>query len=479
MSTRRKAVVCSTISANRGYAALIVIATILIAGSGGLVYYLSSGARAKAVSDSQTAAALSQAKAALIGWAASASRPGELLCPSNTNLTDGTPAGIATTPCGGHAIGYLPWKTLNLPELRDASGELLWYAVSPAFKNNPAVTPLNSDTIGAFSVSGVTAASNVIAIVFSPGQVLASQSQNRTLLQNALCSTTGTTIPRVRCAANYLEGGNGDSDTNFVSSPSSTITESSSTTFNDKMVLITREDLFPAVEARVAREIRSNLKSYYEINRYLPQAAPLSGSTVCGTGTFPAGNYRGRIPLSCANVTGLTLPTWFSSNNWNQMLIYGVAPRCTPKLVTTLTPDTSVAWTNYGSSQPGMYCEPVTISIFGFPYTYYRCRPYTTSISIDSAALNCNNTAEGQTYLTIAPNNAVKAVIAPSSYTLTGQSSARTLITDYMEPVGSNNENRDSTDNYIYITPTRSSTNNDTLLCLDGSGTSPCISTTP
>lgn len=464
-------------SANRGYAALIIITTILIAGAGAVAYYLSSGSRAKTASDAQTAAALSQAKAALIGWATSASRPGELPCPSQTTLADGTPAGIATTPCSGHAIGYLPWQTLKLPALRDSSGELLWYAVSPAFKNNPVLTPLNSDTLGAFTVTGVTAASNVIAIVFAPGTVLESQSQNRTLLQNAACSTTGTTIPRIRCAANYLEGGNGDNDNNFVTSVASIITESSSATFNDKLVLITREDLFPPVEARVAREIRSNLKSYYEINRYLPQAAPLSGSTDCDSGTFPAGTYRGRIPLACANVAGLTLPTWFSGNNWHQMLIYGVAPRCTPKIVTTTVPDTSVAWTNYATAQAGLYCESVTI--FGFPFTYFRCRPYITTTSIDTAALGCNNIAEGQTFLTIGSNNAVKTIIAPSSYNLAGQSGLRTAITDYMEAVSSNNENRDTPDNYIYVTPVRSSINNDTLLCLDGSGTSPCIATTP
>ena len=49
-------------------------------------------------------------------------------------------------------IGRLPWKTFGLPDLRDGSGERLWYALSPNFRDNPSVSPLNSDTRGSITV---------------------------------------------------------------------------------------------------------------------------------------------------------------------------------------------------------------------------------------------------------------------------------------------------------------------------------------
>lgn len=88
-----------------------------------------------------TERALAQAREALIAYAAerpidAAVGPGYLPCP------DADDDGWAETTCGslsghlgqGERLGRLPWKTLGLPDLRDGSGERLWYAVSTRHK---------------------------------------------------------------------------------------------------------------------------------------------------------------------------------------------------------------------------------------------------------------------------------------------------------------------------------------------------------
>src|SRR5689334_18658586 len=107
----------------------VVIAMDLAAASG--------SARRDRLSD----AALAQAREALIAYAVdrpinAVVGPGYLPCP---DLDDD---GWAESTCGsmtgdsGQAqrLGRLPWKTLGLPDLRDADGERLWYAVSSKYK---------------------------------------------------------------------------------------------------------------------------------------------------------------------------------------------------------------------------------------------------------------------------------------------------------------------------------------------------------
>ena len=70
-------------------------------------------------------------------------------------------------------IGRLPWRTLGLPDLRDSSGERLWYAVSRQFARNPTCMPncpLTSDTLGQLTVTGIAPATNVVTSNFCCGR---------------------------------------------------------------------------------------------------------------------------------------------------------------------------------------------------------------------------------------------------------------------------------------------------------------------
>ena len=200
-----------------------------------------------------TAEALAQAKEALIGSAVTdTSLPGSLPCPDI--LTQNPPSnipndGAADMMSGDNCpnyLGRLPWKTLKLSDLRDGSGERLWYALSPNFRPQTS-TPhkLNSDTPGTLSVSGNVTATDIVAVIFAPGRPLIGQVRS-TANENTY--------------AHYLES--------VVTSPShyQKLTPNDqadgAATYNDQMVFITYGDLMPLVEQRIAREAKSCLDEY-------------------------------------------------------------------------------------------------------------------------------------------------------------------------------------------------------------------------
>jgi hypothetical protein len=297
--------------------------------------------------DRDTAAAFAEVKRALIGWSAArtegagcppsaCARPGELPCP-DINPLDGFEDGS----CVAGAIGRVPWRTLGIPEPKDAAGETLWYSIAGPFRTyNVNSNPIHSDTKGNITVYQDSTASAItteaIAVLFAPGQTLGAQ--NRDTVATALCPTTGTTIARNLCAANYLES-TASVDNSVINGPF--ISAQSSDTFNDKVMAITTADLMPIVEQRVAREVRTILENYriataaqgYNTTGSPPGIYPWAD---CSDGTsdtdFP---NRGRVPyLSAAPVnwnsgTPATpvLPYWLTNRgstdfNWMWTIYY-------------------------------------------------------------------------------------------------------------------------------------------------------------
>lgn len=332
-----------------GQAAIATMLLLLFVSIGTGILYFANITRDQQAADQITTDALVQAKEALIGFAAAVDttappgtppppnpRPGELPCPNRTTLSDGTPSGIATSPCSTLAtrIGWFPWKTLGLPPLRDGSGEYLWYAVSNGFQNNPRSGVLNSDTPGNFTVkvrtTGATEASNVIAVVFAPNGVTSGQIRNSTVTP---CSTTGTSIARNLCAANYLEGENADTANNDFETDPTIASKATIASFNDRLLPITSDALFSVVNVRVAKEAITALETYRSTNSYYPFANTYSSGApyYCNTGII-----RGRFPItvsgvgSCgqANWPPNALPAWFSENNWNLVTHYGISKGC-------------------------------------------------------------------------------------------------------------------------------------------------------
>lgn len=364
-------------------AALMVMLVIIVMGSLTFLVSALSRARQQAELDKISSDALAQAKDGLISYAASvtltssgAERPGDLPCPDLNN--DGT----AEANCGSAAgslqykrLGRLPWKTLRLPDLRDSSGERLWYAVSNNFKKSTRTSLLNSDTPGTITirssdgnvVSDAGSGKGVVAVIFAPGSVLQRQGdttpQNRGCIINVNCDSLGETCtaspPTLtpKCQpSNYLDiatiGSNTEDNADFADSTSNGFIQGmvkdisgKITIINDQIISITQDDIMQAVQKRVAGEVRSCLQDYASLNngRY-PWAVPLGDLT----------NYLdqsdllfGRIPddLSktkgdsgnvmamqwgggCQTHSNNTPSTWWQQ--WRELVFYGLADAYKP-----------------------------------------------------------------------------------------------------------------------------------------------------
>ena len=412
---------------------MVLIVLLLVTGVSVLVFVLTSSAQYSIQSDKVTADALAQARDALIGRAASDdNRPGSLPCPDlvtnivGTNVpNDGNADLFAGNECPSY-VGRLPWKTLGLPDLRDGSGERLWYALSRTFRDHTSAQPINSDTGGLYTVTiGPTTFTGVIAVIFAPGSVLGTQER-------------GAAAENI--VANYMEGGN------EVNGTVTFTTQTATSTFNDKLLPLTRDNLFPVVEMRVAREIRSLLRTYYTTNRYYPNPAlfPNYSST--------SNNYRGHVPTStCAPVVTPAWPAWFTDNDWHRYMVYSVAPRCTPR-VTNAIISIGVA-------------PPCALSCLGPILGLYTC---IIPNAIDATRLDCGNltTPAVGAYLTVngVSTASIESIVMPASYRLGAQVRPCNSISDCLETVGGDNENIDAVDNYTYVKPVRSSANNDNVV---------------
>ena len=263
-------------------------------------------------SDRQTDEALAQARWALIGRAATDdNRPGSLPCPDTND--DGIAELLSGNVCPSN-VGRLPWRTLGLAPLRDASGELLWYALSPSLTDDDSYEPINSNTLGNINVIGSVPATDVAAVVIAPGASLSGQDRNA----------------NPNAPAHYLEGENADGNNTYQ-------TATASPTFNDRIAVVTRAQLFDVVEWRVANEMRATLRTYYDNNGFYPYANDPAGSDF----TCTEGRLAGRVPnpdtasISCPdhpnwnNGLGRLPPAWFFANDWHLITYYALAPGCT------------------------------------------------------------------------------------------------------------------------------------------------------
>jgi len=258
--------------------------------------------------------ALRQAKAALIAYAASeqwqlyksqvTDQPGALPCPDINH--DGTESDEGNSDCVGlgisstkNLIGRIPWKTLGTDDLRDASGERLWYALSFNFRKLSGTTVINSDTQACdtpacnagesqLTVTGTAPASNVVAIVFAPGQVLDLR-QIGGPLQNRPADHTD---PAYKDPINYLENFDLDNfglgDGRHYRFTTNAIPDD---TLNDRLLVITQAELMAAVEpvvaARIERDVKPRIQDYFTKWGAYPFAVPFAAPPAAQS------NYKG------------------------------------------------------------------------------------------------------------------------------------------------------------------------------------------
>ncbi|MGB7543868.1 MAG: hypothetical protein WBM28_17850 [Burkholderiales bacterium] len=268
-----------------GLALLILLIMLVLGGVFLAVTAMNKSSAALALArDQKTQAALDRAKQALLAYVATVAAesemnsishspnrgvPGYLPCPDKgTSFAEGDEAGTCD-PALVSTIGKLPWHSLGLEPLRDGDGECLWYAVSGTYKDNPngvrisnISNMMNWDTPGLFDMlaadgttylTGGSPSARAVAVIFAPGAVLAGQNRS---------SSGGTpNCGGNYTAANYLETANSINNS-AVSTVASAITQfiagRASDTFNDRLVYITRDELWTAIKKRPDFQARLN-----------------------------------------------------------------------------------------------------------------------------------------------------------------------------------------------------------------------------
>ena len=243
---------------------------IMVAATAVLVSRLSaSGVRAAQLD--QTQSALSEARSALIAYAAvqpdmNSGAAASLPCPDvddSLGLPEGEAHASACGAPGTTVIGRLPWRTLGIEPPRDGSTACLWYLVSGGYKDAPGASEmLNPDTNGQLRLwsieqgavtEGRQPADRIAAMVIAPMATLPGQSRSAAAgrqcsdgfdprdfvdtdsvsgISNAALNGVPDAIDTVAAAAGYRE------------------------THNDRVATITRADIAAAVLDRPDHETR-------------------------------------------------------------------------------------------------------------------------------------------------------------------------------------------------------------------------------
>lgn len=260
-----------------GITLLLMLFLLIGLGATFLLFALPS-TKPQLTSDSKTQLALKQAKEAVIAWSTThPTTPGYLPCPEDTTLIGFPYEGRSLSNCSTSMVltGRLPWRTLGLDKQTDASGEPLWYVLSPGFRST---APSGTQGIpqGQLPLDGVS--NGIAALIIAPGPPL-----------------TGQTRPPVSVSAppqafNYLDLGNATG--NFVST-------GPSASYNDQVIAITTQELYQAMSFRVLAEIRgafalqNGLRHYYSVTGNFPPA----GSDL-STLMFDADTQKWLSPIS-------------------------------------------------------------------------------------------------------------------------------------------------------------------------------------
>lgn len=312
--------------AAQGGFAFMVFLTLLVVGSTTYITHAVSKASLSVQRDIKTRHALETARAALTAYATKPDKgnPGHLPCPDRTEDPNSPEYGTAEGTCGTTLtrVGRLPWKTLDIEELRDGYGEPLWYAMSRCFlkRNGDQYCGqylINSNTRGQLAVAG-TGVQNAVVIIFAPGPPLPGQQR-----------TPNT--PDFVDVSNYLEGKNADggaqpfehvaipmadSKDNFEVRARCEADPCPGGYFNDQLLVVRTEEYFPALEAyvqsRIEQEVAPLLEKHYSYWNAYPYAAPFDGRETGRTYKNPkealppmpgeSNTYIGSIPLNLHSI---------------------------------------------------------------------------------------------------------------------------------------------------------------------------------
>ncbi len=244
----------------------------------------------------KTMQALNEAKLAIIGWSVKHKNPGTLPCPEDVTLVGTFNEGNSRATCNEvNPIGRLPWKTLGIGDIRDGNGDKLWYAISSGFRSKP----INLNTSATLSVNSHV--SRVVAITFSAGSPLTSQKRiNQTDI------------------AQYLDLSNVNGVPTFLMGKAKE-------DFNDRLLFLTKDDLFNAVSMRVLGDIRGTagqggLVDFYFKNGFYPYADSNGDGQADSMSLNGNPSYEGVVGRDLAFVSDIK--TMLKDNGWPVFISY-------------------------------------------------------------------------------------------------------------------------------------------------------------
>ncbi len=374
---------CS-IDKQRGAALLLLMLVVIIATATVLVTNLTGDAlRTRQLTDTQFV--MAKAKQALIEYAmlnpdVNVGRSFGLPCP-DIDGTGGFVAGEAhSTSCGAAGetvIGRLPWRTLGIPALRDASAACLWYVVSGSYKDAdtataPMINPDSNGHLRLFSVDtgsvvqGLLPQDRPVALVIAAMEPVAGQAR--------VASAAGMQCSPGSDTRQYLDTDPGTGISNAVLSGAADSVEAFATAatpvtlHNDRVIAITRAEIESRVLGRPDHEAQMRalglavagcVANYATGNsggasdRRLPWPATVTLSDYRADEAYDdsgGGTLSGRLPDVVDDSSALTgnainrvladcnttqVPEWSASTqarwqNWKDHFFYAVADSHAP-----------------------------------------------------------------------------------------------------------------------------------------------------
>jgi hypothetical protein len=248
---------------------------------------------------------LADAKAALVAWVAAnaleaaEANPGRLPCPQAWGDVGSANEGRAAASCA-KPIGWLPWRTLGLPVVLDASGRQLWYVVSPGWHlpSGGATLKINSNSPGQLTLDRPA-----VALLIAAGGPLNSAPNAAQLAASCVARAQSAALTVPPNPRDYLECYSGYAFRSGVAD------NAANPVFNDQVVAISAADLLPALEAaiakRIERDVVPRLKGVYAtaawglsaVHPVFAFAAPFGNP---GTSNFQgvAGTLQGLLPFN-------------------------------------------------------------------------------------------------------------------------------------------------------------------------------------
>lgn len=239
---------------------------------------------------------LGQAKEALIAWAVSYDKPGQLPWPDRREVTppsnyDGQSDcsnvnfNLVNSLGEPNFLGQIPRIDSTAPcesysgvgHFKDSNGNNLWYAVSRNLVRNYYLSkdPIINPSLAVSSpypwlevrdINGHVVSDRVAVVIIAPGPPLAGQNRNTS------APPPSAFLDSITIGANaYSNYDYSNDDHEFIMGNNVTLNNM----FNDRLIFITIDELIHAVEKRAANEIGRALVNYQATNGILPYAAPL------------------------------------------------------------------------------------------------------------------------------------------------------------------------------------------------------------